>query len=200
MVALDKVQESNAQVAKAYPEGLVAVFAGATSGIGEIALRNFVQHTTKPRVYIVGRSQEACERIDIDLKDLNAGGEYIFMRSDVSLLRNVDDICEQIKSKEPFINVLFMSQGTLNLNKTTEEGINYLMALTYFGRLRFIANFLPLLQKAPGLRRIVSAFAGAKEGKLYQDAWKQGQERNVPMAAARGHAVSMSKLSFPSPA
>lgn len=118
MVALDKVLESNAQIAKTYPEGLVAVFAGATSGIGEIALRNFVQHTTKPRVYVIGRSQEACARIDIDLKTVNPGGEYIFMRSDLSLIRNVDDICNKIMAKEAYINVLFMSQGTLNLNKS----------------------------------------------------------------------------------
>ncbi|KAJ4393400.1 hypothetical protein N0V93_002610 [Gnomoniopsis smithogilvyi] len=194
MVTLDQVQASNAQVAKAYPGGLVAVFAGATSGIGEIALRNFVQHTTKPRVYVIGRSQEACERLDKDLRSLNPGGDYIFIRSDVSLLRNVDDVCKTIKAKETYINVLFMSQGTLKLNTNTEEGINYLIALTYFGRLRFAANLLPLLQKASGLRRIVSAFAGAKEGHLYQDAWKQGQEDKVPMSGARGHAVSMMTL------
>lgn len=118
MVALGKVIESNSQLAQAYPEGLVAVFVGATSGIGEIALRNFVQHTSKPRVYIVGRSQEACDRIDIDLKNINPGGAYIFMRSDLSLLRNVDDVCKEIMAKEPTINVLFMSQGTLNMNKS----------------------------------------------------------------------------------
>lgn len=119
MVALDAVQASNAQIGKGYPEGLVAVFAGATAGIGEIALHNFAQDTTKPRIYILGRSQEACDRIDADLKTLNPGGEYIFIRSDVSLMRNVDDVCARIKSKETAINVLFMSQGTLNFNKGT---------------------------------------------------------------------------------
>lgn len=118
MVALDKIQASNAQIARTYPEGLVAVFAGATAGIGEIALRNFVQHTTKPRVYVIGRSQDACDRLGFDLKNINPGGEYIFIRSDVSLLRNVDDVCKEMKSKEAAIHVLFMSQGTLNFNKS----------------------------------------------------------------------------------
>lgn len=228
MVALDKVQASNARITKAYPEGLVAVFAGATAGIGEIALQDFAQHTTKPRIYIIGRSQEACDRLDADLKKLNPGGEYIFVRSDVSLIRNVDDVCAKIKSKETAINILFMSQGTLNFSKglfttphqflhmrygglfgpcyrirrgltqrtplaVTEEGINYLMALTYFGRLRFVHNLIPLLQKTTGLRRVVSAFAGAKEGKVYPNAWQQGQESKVPLSAARGHSVTMSK-------
>lgn len=118
MVALETVQNSNSQLAQAYPEGLVAVFAGATSGIGEIALRNFVQHTSKPRIYIIGRSQEACDRIDVDLKNINPQGKYIFMKSDLSLLRNVDDVCKAIKTKESTINVLFMSQGTLNISKS----------------------------------------------------------------------------------
>lgn len=121
MVALDKVQKSNAQITTTYPAGLVAVFAGATAGIGETSLREFARHTSKPRIYVVGRSQEACERLDVDLKGVNPEGQYIFIRSDVSLLRNVDDVCRQIRDKESAINVLFMSQGTLNFSKGEQE-------------------------------------------------------------------------------
>lgn len=117
MVALEEVQASNAKIAETYAEGLVAVFAGATAGIGETSLREFVRHAVKPRIYIIGRSKEACERLDADLKSINSTGEYIFIRSDASLLRNVDEICKDIRSKESAINVLFMSQGSLNLKK-----------------------------------------------------------------------------------
>lgn len=121
MVALDKVQKSNAQITMTHPEGLVAVFAGATAGIGETSLREFARRTPKPRIYVIGRSQEACDRLDIDLKRVNPEGQYIFIRSDVSLLRNVDDVCRQIRDKESAINVLFMSQGTLNFSKGGPE-------------------------------------------------------------------------------
>lgn len=67
MVTLEQVRASNAEIKTRYPEGLVAVFAGATSGIGETSLREFVRHTPKPRVYIIGRSQEACDRLDAEL-------------------------------------------------------------------------------------------------------------------------------------
>lgn len=117
MVALDKVQASNASVAKTYPETLVGVFAGATAGIGETSLREFARHTSKPRIYIIGRSKEACDRLSVDLKKVNPGGEYFFIRSDISLLRNVDEVCKDIRNKESAINVLFMSQGTLNFTK-----------------------------------------------------------------------------------
>lgn len=128
MVVLDKVQQSNAQVAATYPTGLVAVFAGATAGIGETSVREFARHTSKPRIYIVGRSQEACDRLDADLKNVNPEGQYIFIRSDISLLRNVDDVCRQIIDKESAINVLFMSQGTLNFSKS-EQGTTLYAAM-----------------------------------------------------------------------
>lgn len=139
MVALDTVQKSNAQIATTYPAGLVAVFAGATAGIGETSLREFARHTSKPRIYIVGRSQEACDRLDADLKNVNPEGDYTFIRSDVSLLRNVDDVCRQIRDKESAINVLFISQGTLNFSKREKKTFektnsNATVPLTYTQR------------------------------------------------------------------
>lgn len=118
-VTLEQVQASNASIKQTYPDGLVAVFAGATAGIGEASLREFVRHTTKPRAYIIGRSQEACDRLDAELKALNPEGQYHFIRSDISLLRNVDKVCREICSKETAINILFMSQGGLYFNKRT---------------------------------------------------------------------------------
>ncbi|KUI72036.1 Putative daunorubicin C-13 ketoreductase DnrU [Cytospora mali] len=193
MVDLDKVQSSNAQISTAYPEGLVAVFAGSTSGIGETSLREFARHAPKPRIYIIGRSQEACDRLDAELKQVNPAAQYIFIRSDVSLLRNVDDVCRQISSKETAINVLFMSQGTLNFTKRTEEGLNYLLGLSYFGRIRMARNLLPLLQRATGLRRVVSTLTGTKEGKIYEDDW-QGDKGKVPMSGQRKHGATMMTL------
>lgn len=54
-------------------------------------------------------------------------------------------------------------------------------------------NLLPLINQAPGPRRVVSSFTGAKEGKLYEEDW-QGDRGRVPMAGTRGHASSMMTL------
>lgn len=102
-------------IASALPPGLVAVFVGATSGIGETTLKQFAKHARQPRVYFVGRSQEAGDRIAAECKALNAEGEYIFVKADTSLIRNVDDVCRDIKSKEKSVNLLFLSTGTLAL-------------------------------------------------------------------------------------
>jgi hypothetical protein len=79
------------------------------------------------------------------------------------------------------------------MSKETEEGMSYIMSLTYFGRMRMAKNLLPLLQRATGLRRVVSSFTGAKEGRVYDDDW-QMKEGKVPLTTARGHGATMMTL------
>ncbi|KAF3766614.1 hypothetical protein M406DRAFT_38016 [Cryphonectria parasitica EP155] len=197
MVGLEQIKASNAGISTTYPEGLVAVFAGATSGIGETSLREFTRHTVKPRIYVIGRSKEACDRLDAELKELNPSGTYSFLRTDTSLLRNVDDVCAQIKERETAVNVLFMSQGTANWYKVTDEGLNYLAGVCYFGRIRMIANLLPLMQQAAGLRRVVSSWTAGNEGPVYDDNWVVGNTKiKVPLTAARGHGTSMMTMAL----
>ena len=115
MVSLTAMEASNARVATDLPPGLVGVFIGATSGIGENCLKAFTKHANKPRAYFVGRSQEAGDRILSELKALNPEGSYVFRKADVSLIKVVDEICIDIKSKEKAINILCLSQGVLQM-------------------------------------------------------------------------------------
>jgi NADP-dependent 3-hydroxy acid dehydrogenase YdfG len=113
MVSLKDVQLSNSRIAADLPPHLVAVFVGATSGIGEASLKKFAKYANQPRIYFVGRSQESAGRISAECKTLNSKGEYIFIQADVSLIHTVDKVCEEIKSKEEAINLLFISSGSL---------------------------------------------------------------------------------------
>ena len=61
------------------------------------------------------RNVEAGNRIISEMKKIQAEGEYSFIQKDVSLLKNVDEVCNEIKSKEGKVNLLFMTQGTLSL-------------------------------------------------------------------------------------
>ena len=100
MVSLEDVQSSNSRIASTLPPGLVAVFVGGTNGVGEATLKQFAKHAFKPRVYFIGRSQESGVRIAKECKALNAEGDFIFIKKETSLIRNVDEVCEEIKSKE----------------------------------------------------------------------------------------------------
>lgn len=113
MVSLEQIRASNAKVATTLRPGLVAIFVGGTSGIGETSLKQFAKNASKPRIYFIGRSKQSGDRIRAELTKLNPGGEYIFVSLDVSLLRSVDDFCRDIKTKEPSINLLVLSTGTM---------------------------------------------------------------------------------------
>lgn len=115
MVSLTDVHSSNEKISSSLPSGLVAVFVGATNGIGETSLRQFARFTVglKPKVLFVGRSPEAGDRIAKECKALNPDGQFTFMQADVSLLKRVDEVCRKIKGEVDAVNLLFMSQGTL---------------------------------------------------------------------------------------
>jgi NADP-dependent 3-hydroxy acid dehydrogenase YdfG len=117
MVSLRQMRASNAQIKTALPSGLVAVFAGATSGIGESSLRQFVKNTIRPRIYFLGRSKESGARITVELQKLNPEGEYHYISVDVSSIKAVDQVSLEIKEKEQVINLLLLSTGTLVTGK-----------------------------------------------------------------------------------
>lgn len=77
MVTLSDVQSSNSFISSTLPPDLVAVFIGATSGIGETSLKQFAKYSRQSRVYLVGRSQNAGDRIVDECKALSSEGEYI---------------------------------------------------------------------------------------------------------------------------
>ncbi|KAL8720571.1 MAG: hypothetical protein Q9225_002590 [Loekoesia sp. 1 TL-2023] len=186
MVSLPEVESSNSRIASALPPGLIAVFVGATSGIGEYTLKQFVERASQPHVYFVGRSHEAGTRITAECQKLNSTGQYNFIQADTSLIRNVDNVCRDIKSKEESINLLFLSTET-------PEGLHFATSVVYYSRTRFIVNLLPLLQSATRLRRVVTVFGAGKEGPVTTSdfqAWK------VPMLSQRGHLSSMTTLSL----
>ncbi|OQE29102.1 hypothetical protein PENFLA_c004G01194 [Penicillium flavigenum] len=193
MVSLPDVQSSNAQIANTLPAGLVAVFVGATNGIGEAALKEFARSTRSPRAYFIGRSQEAAARITAECRQLNPEGEFTFIKADVSLIRNVDSVCRELQSKEKTINILFLSCGTIRFGEDTSEGLHVMAATGYYARTRFIVNLLPNLKQATGLRRVVSVLAGGHEGPIDVTDF---QGKSMSMLKIRGHIVSMTDMAL----
>ena len=118
MVSLSVVRSSNSLISSALASGLVAVFVGATSGIGEITLKKFAKYSRQSRAYFVGRSQDAADRIVAECKALNPVGEYIFIKADVSLIHVVDEVCKGIKAKEKLVNILFLSAGVPSMDRS----------------------------------------------------------------------------------
>ncbi|KFZ20118.1 hypothetical protein V502_03348 [Pseudogymnoascus sp. VKM F-4520 (FW-2644)] len=183
-VSLSEVRASNSLVASTLPPGLVAVFAGATSGIAEATLKQFAKHTVRPRIYYIGEFEEASNRVAKDLKRINREGEYIFVKADLITIKTVDEVCKYIKNKEDTLNLLFLTMGVGN------SFAEYTMSLTPHSRACFMHNLLPLLQVSSSFRRFVTVFYDTQKDHI---ATSDLQGRNNPL---RGHPATFMTLSL----
>ena len=82
------------------------------------------------------------------------------------------------------------------MNIGTSENLDLSLALTIYSRTRFIVNLLPLLQHATALRRVVTVFAGSKEGPLFPNDFQCKKVSLTKIRFIRGHMCSMIDFSL----
>ncbi|KAF2733834.1 hypothetical protein EJ04DRAFT_512866 [Polyplosphaeria fusca] len=197
MVLLDDVLASNAKISAALPPGLVAVFAGATTGIGESTLKTFVRYAIKPRIYLMARSSPSAQRVISECKEINPDADLHFVKVDLSFVKETDRACDEIKSREKTVNVIVLSAGELLLDRQlTKEGLHHFLTATYYTRLRIAQNFIPQLEtasKTSPIARVLNVAGGTKEGEV--DTTDLPALR-MPFTRIRPHITSMISLVF----
>ncbi|KAK4450504.1 putative short-chain type dehydrogenase/reductase VdlC [Podospora aff. communis PSN243] len=159
MVLLSDMRSSLADFKNA--TGFTAVIVGGTSGIGEAMVRALARHANAAVVYVVGRNAEAANRILNDCRDQCPSSRFEFLQQDIALLKGVDVVCAQIQAREPNkVDLLFMTPDYLSFGgrEETPEGLDKVLSLRYYARIRFIHNLLPLLRNSP-YPRVISVFA-----------------------------------------
>lgn len=167
MVKLTQVRESNAAVHASCADQ-ISLFVGATSGLSLATLTEYARCSTRPKVYIVGRSEARLTAIIADLKKLNPNGTFLPIIAECALLRNVDAACAELKAKETSLNLLVVSPGCLkSTRQDNADGLEESISLRYYVRMRFAQNLLPLLTAAP-VARIMSIHGAGKEGRLIE--------------------------------
>jgi NAD(P)-dependent dehydrogenase (short-subunit alcohol dehydrogenase family) len=212
MVSLKTVQASNAGI-RALPN-ITALFVGGTSGIGQSTLRQLARHADSPTAYIIGRNKARARPFLSELQQLSPRGRFHFIEADVSLVRNVDAACRQILQQEKQLNFLFMTPGGVSLGgrngmillqkivsgclpadkvPETAEGIDYLFALRYYSRMRFIQNLLPLLESS-GPSRVISVYGGGFEYSINTS--DLDLKHNFSLLNAYKHSITMTSLSM----
>ena len=154
-----------------------------------------------------------------ELKTIQPDAKTAFIQKDLTLLRNVDEVCDEIKSKETKLNLLFMTLGTLSLKSRdgrplsplisntpedlhtnnmpaeTTEGLDRKLTTNYYSRIRFTQQLLPLLQSAsPQLSRVVSVLAPGTEDAI--DLNDLDLKQNFSLRKAGAHAVVMTDFAF----
>ncbi|KAF2773331.1 hypothetical protein EJ03DRAFT_265274 [Teratosphaeria nubilosa] len=168
MIPYQHVLSHNGRIKETVPSGLVALFVGATSGIGQAALQILGAQLPNASVYIVGRS-EAMFESDVDgLRVRNPEAKVVLIEAQISLLREVDRVCEQILASEEKLDLLYMSPGYLGFGGPhyTEEGLDLCFVLSVYARARFVQRLLPLMAAAEH-PRVLSVLAGGQERALW---------------------------------
>lgn len=125
---------------------------------------------------------------------MNPEGEAIFLQKDISLLKNVDELCADLQRREPKIHCLFLTAGymTLNGRKETVEGIDRKMCVNYYFRVRCALNLMPQLQAASDaneLARVITVLAAGSEGDIRID--DLDLKHNFTLHACLAHCVVM---------
>ncbi|KAK0367450.1 hypothetical protein CLIM01_15193, partial [Colletotrichum limetticola] len=169
MVSFHVVNQSNALVAS-LPKGLVAVFIGATSGIGKSTLQHLAQHARSPHIYTVARPQTVAshETFLASLRaSINPDASYTLLPADHALISDIDAAMETILQRETKVDILFLSAGFIAFEgrQNTVEGLDPSMSTRYYTRLRAVQRLLPLLHKA-ARPRVVSVLAAGLEGPM----------------------------------
>ncbi|KAK9311907.1 hypothetical protein V1524DRAFT_288093 [Lipomyces starkeyi] len=194
MVSIKDVRRSNSSLTEK-PSGMVAVFVGATSGIGLSTLKQFAKYSNAPKVYVVGRSKQSATPLLHELEVLNPKGIFIFVETEISLIKNVDAVCEEIKTSEHMLDLVFLSPGFLSVEgrKETSEGIDMYSSLSYYARLRIVHNLIPLLSASLN-PRVVSILAGGNEN--FIDINDLELRKNYSLVTAANTAATQMTLAF----
>ena len=199
MVSLKAVKASNARLS-ATQSTFVAIFVGGTSGIGKSTIEALVSTGADTRIYLVGRKSSK-DRMNTFIKDMNnisPRAEVIWTEAEVSLLAETSRVCEDIKKKEKYVDLLFMSAGYAPFSgrKDTAEGLDVTQSLEYYSRLLFTLLLLPHLARS-GAPRVVSVLAGGLEPASIQvDDLGLKKEANFGGFKSQGHYAAMNTMAL----
>ncbi len=122
--------------------GKVAVITGGSTGIGLGIARQFVAEGAT--VFVTGRRQA-----ELDAAIASLGPNAIGVRSDISLLADLDRLYDTVQSRAPQIDILVANAGGgefAALGAITEEHFDRTFAINVKGTLFTVQKALPLLR------------------------------------------------------
>ncbi|KZZ87556.1 NAD(P)-binding domain protein [Moelleriella libera RCEF 2490] len=150
-----EILASSEQFARQQSSGRVAVFMGATAGIGESTLGQMVTMLNDSVFYTLGRNPE---HISGKLDQLSAtaakrGNIIIFVESQVSSIASIDAACDRIRAAESKVDYLCMSPGGMPFGGATSV-VNHTtictsLAFDYLAELGEVQNAV-FLHATPG--------------------------------------------------
>src|ERR1700761_6668439 len=99
MVSISEIRASNAQITKdKAPQ--IAVFTGATDGIGKATLIRLVSTKLPMKIYVIGRNGEKHKQFLDELRKSNIRVDIVWLEGQISLLAETKRLCDEIRWRE----------------------------------------------------------------------------------------------------
>jgi len=186
MSTLHSATVSNAHILSSLQPPPHVVVGGGTAGIGRGIALAISRHCPAAHVTIIGRNQSAANEI---LPQLGSNGKFI--RADLSLMSEIRTITKQINA----IDILVLSQGILTMDRTpTKENIIEGFATSYYGRVLFVEELLPLLRSSPHGGKVLFVL-NSKRGNPSKIHWDDMKlENSYSFMAAVNHLFAFTDL------
>jgi NAD(P)-dependent dehydrogenase (short-subunit alcohol dehydrogenase family) len=150
--------------------GKVAVVTGGTSGLGRVGAIRFAREGAK--VAVASRRGEEGRQVVEQIS--SAGGEAVFLRTDVRVSQDVEALVTQAETRFGRIDVLYASAGVMltgTAPETSDDVYEQVMDVNVGGSFRLAKYGVPALERAGGGSIVLTAselgLVGAREAVAY---------------------------------
>ena len=147
--------------------GKKTIITGGASGMGKATAELFSKEGARVAILDIDE-HEGNKTIDLIKKN---GGEGIFIKTDVSNAKEVNDSVDNILKVFGEINILFNHAGTIivkPLHESTEEDYDYLMNINVRSAFLVCNKVIPLMLKNGGGNIVITSSIGGEKGFAYE--------------------------------
>ncbi|QLE70929.1 SDR family NAD(P)-dependent oxidoreductase [Streptomyces rectiverticillatus] len=144
------------------------VISGGTSGIGEALAYTYLKRGDN--VVVIGPSPDKGEKFLTRADGLGAGPRSFFIRADLSLVAENEQVVAEIREKFPVVDALVLcARFFRSYRRVTDEGFEHNFALYYLSRFLLGYGLADLLEKAPRPVIMNVAGPGIEAGRIHWD-------------------------------
>ena len=147
--------------------GKKTIITGGASGMGKATAELFAKEGARVAILDVDE-KEGNKTIELIKQN---GGEVIFLKTDVSNSKEIDESIEEILKNFGEIDILFNHAGTIivkPLHESTEEDYDYLMNINVRSAFLVCNKVIPLMLKNGGGNIVITSSIGGEKGFAYE--------------------------------
>ncbi len=139
-------------------EKKVILITGASTGIGKAGALELGRRGWK--VFVHARSAARGNPILEELKQIAPNADFALVTGDVSSMKEVSSLAEEVKAQTETLDVLWNNAGlVLNERKASVDGWEMTMAINHLAPFALTRELLPLLEQTQG--RVITTSSGA---------------------------------------